>query len=88
MTETAVATVEYEKGDKVRYLPTVAEVHKMLAAHNRGMTIEEAEAAILEQRPEWADPLERSRAWLALKNREREARREQSPALQLEGGLP
>ena len=66
------------------FWPTVAEVHKMLAAHNRGMTVQEAEGAILEQHPEWADPLERSRAWLAAKKREREARREQAPALQLE----
>jgi len=63
------------------FWPTVAEVMKRCAHGNRGMTVQEAEAAILEQHPEWADPLERSRAWLRAKNRERGARREQAPAL-------
>jgi hypothetical protein len=51
------------------FWPNVAEVLKRCTHTKRGLSIEEAESAILAQHPEWADPLERSRAQLELNRR-------------------
>lgn len=58
------------------FWPTVAELRSKCEIR-RGLSVKEAEAAVLAEHPEWADPLTASRAWLDAKRREREWRRAQ-----------